>query len=57
MTYKFAEMYYKISHNGGIYDGRKYRYMIDNTTSYIMRIELDILGTTAAYNGWTIYAR
>lgn len=57
MTYKYADMYYKISHNGGIYDGRKYRYTIDNMTGYIMRIELDILGTMAAYGAWEIYAR
>lgn len=57
MTFKYAEMYYKISHNGGIYDGSKYRYTIDNMTGYIMRIELDILGTTAMCGAWEIYAR
>lgn len=57
MTYKYVDMYYKISRNGGFYDGRKYRYIIDSTTGYILRIELDIFITTKIYNGWVIYAR
>ena len=42
------QLYYKIAKNGGIYDGKKYRYDIDTSAGIVRRIELEKLDTTAA---------
>lgn len=35
-------------YNGGIYDAKKYRYIVDQRDGEIYRIEKDLLGTTEA---------
>ena len=42
----------KIIAAGGVYDTRRYRYVATNNRPGFARINLDCLGTTAAYMGW-----
>jgi hypothetical protein len=49
--------YDKIARAGGIYDTKKYRYIIDLSTGDIKRIPLEYLDTTSADDGWEIVRR
>lgn len=44
--------YDKIARAGGIYDTKKYRYIIDTKTGDIKRIRIELLDTTAARDSW-----
>lgn len=44
----------KIVRAGGVYDTKKYRYIIDTSTKEIKRIPLDKLDTAAAKDSWVV---
>lgn len=48
--------YAKIAQNGGIYDTKNYRYVIDTVTDEIKRTRIENLDTTAMYdrNVWEV---
>lgn len=47
------DFYNKIAHEGGIYDTKTYRYVIESPTE-IKRLRVEYLDTTAAYTGWEL---